>query len=159
MQICVICASHPLTNHSHLQLPRNIKSYKDQAIDEDGAGVDQQTYHLRRSFRILCSTGSITMVPKSSMDSWSHVKPHEYELKSDLKSKCHPRCQASPNATDVVVLTICTLPIYEKPGTFHCKNKRFHFARPSFRVHDKSLNSETTTSSFNLRLFGFIGVF
>lgn len=117
MQMCVICASHPLTNHSHLQLPRNIKSYKDQAIDEDGAGVDQQTYHLRQSFRILCSTGSITMVPKSSMDSWSHVKPHEYELKSDLKSKCHPRCQASPNATDVVVLTICTLPIYEKPGT------------------------------------------
>lgn len=122
MQICV---SHPLTNHSHLQLSRNIKSYKDQAIDEDGAGVDQQTYHLQQSFRILCSsTGSITMVPKSSMDSWSRIKLHEYELKSELKSKCHPRCQASPNATDVVVLTaICTLSIYENVVPFTAKTK------------------------------------
>ena len=40
------------------------------------------------------------------------------------------------------------------------QKQRFHFAPwPSFRVHDKSLNSETTTSSFNLRLFSFIGVF
>ena len=49
--MCVSC----LDNHSHLQLPRNVKSYKDQAIDEDGTGVDQQTYHLPQSSRILCS--------------------------------------------------------------------------------------------------------
>lgn len=94
------------------------------------------------------------MVPCQTTWVWAQIRfEKQVPSKMPSKSKCDGCC--CPHYLHAADLW----KTWDHVGPFTAKNKRFHFARPSFRVHDKSLNSETTTSSFNLRLFGFIGVF